>query len=148
MWTVEFAITAQVDRDVLWRTWTDVEGWATWDPRCQWVRLNGPFKSGQTGRAKFRGAPPSDYEITTVDPGRVFWLESGSPLVRTVYEHHLADVAAGATELRQRVSVKGFLAPLLALSIRRRMHVSGPDKLRLLADASTQRQSGEAIGLE
>lgn len=134
MWTVEHQIVAPVSRSKLWRAWVDVESWSEWDPRCQWVRLNGPFKSGQSGRAKFRGGPPSDYTITSVDAERVFWLEAGSRLVRTRYEHELSDHADGGTEVCQRVTVRGPLAPLLALNVRGRIRAYLPEKLRRLAD--------------
>lgn len=137
MWSVEHQLEAPVDRAALWTVWANLERWPEWDPRSQWVRLNGPFKAGQRGRAKFRGAPASDYVVTSVDPRRMFRIETGSPLVKVQYEHELSDAPEGGAVVRHRVIVRGALAPLLAVTVRKRMRAYLPEKLRhLVAYAS------------
>jgi uncharacterized protein YndB with AHSA1/START domain len=133
MWTVEQLITTPVPRPELWRAWSDVETWPSWDPRSQWIRLDGPLKVGQTGRAKFRGRPAGDYRIVGVEPGRSFALEVSMPLVKTRYEHRLADARAG-TEVCQRVTVTGPLASLFGLRTKARIREYLPEKLRALAE--------------
>lgn len=53
--------TAKIITDVpaqrFFERWADMSTWPQWNTDTEWVRLDGPFRTGATGRLKPKGGP-------------------------------------------------------------------------------------------
>ena len=54
-WVGEHGIVTTASADVIWRLWTDVDGWKRWNAGVKQARLKGPF------------APGTEFEMTLPD---------------------------------------------------------------------------------
>lgn len=115
MWTVQVSVAAKVRVEDLWLVWSDLARWKEWDPRNEWVILDGPIGAGQTGRAKFRGAPPARFEVAVYEAHRAFTIVAGGLGTTTRYDHRL-EPDGEAVVLHHGVTVSGPMAPVLFVS--------------------------------
>lgn len=105
----------------VWEVLGDLARWAEWNPGVSSVRLRGPVAVGTTGDYVPRGrvfgqlhgrtAPP--FVITAVVPERELTFEQPQPGGRMRMSWTLA-ARDGGTELTQRLTFSGALAPFFA----------------------------------
>ena len=73
-------VTLRADPDVLWRVWTDVEGWPRWDDELKAAALEDAFGEGARGRLVPTRGPSARFSITDVVPGETYTLRTALPL--------------------------------------------------------------------
>ena len=71
-------------------------------------------------------------ELTVVEPGRRFTVESKIPLFRMRFEHEMRSVAASNTEFVHRVTFSGPLSILLGPLLSKRVNAGLPTTLARL----------------
>lgn len=49
MWTKKVTIKTKASREQVWKLWTDVNNWNTWDSEVAYSELNGNFEIGTFG---------------------------------------------------------------------------------------------------
>ena len=87
MWEYEYRAEASVPADVVWKLWTDVEGWVSWDPSLAKAEIDGPFAVG----AVISMTPVADdvvrVRIAEVVEGELFADEAdfGDITIRTIH---------------------------------------------------------------
>jgi hypothetical protein len=99
--------TAPADR--FFEIWADMATWPEWNADTEWVRLDGPFRTGATGELKPKGGPKVKFTIASMVPGVEFVDVSHLMGARLTFDHQVA-VAAGGTSLRVGVSFTGPMA--------------------------------------
>ena len=109
MWTKSYSTTVKgIDVDRLWRVWSDVDAWNSWQSDLDYARLEGDFAAGSTFLLKPKGGPRVRIQLLTVEPNRRFVDLTRFPLARMYGEHEF--IASGdAVEIRTSVSVEGAL---------------------------------------
>jgi hypothetical protein len=93
----------------VWRVWTDVNQWHTWQPDIEHARLDGAFTVGSTFQLKPRGGPAVKIEIIDARPNRQFTDLTRFPGAR-MYGSHEFVVRDDALEIRTTMSIEGPLA--------------------------------------
>jgi len=106
--------TAQLTTDVpagaFFERWADMATWPAWNTDTEWVRLDGPFRTGATGVLKPKGGPRTRFVITSLVPGREFTDVSLLLGARLTFRHLVSTPADGRTEVAVRVTLAGPLA--------------------------------------
>ena len=106
--------TAQITSDVpaaaFFERWADMATWPQWNTDTEWVRLDGPFRAGATGKLKPKGGPATRFVVTVLVPGREFTDVSLLPGARLTFQHLVGEDAGGATTIAVRVTIAGPLA--------------------------------------
>jgi hypothetical protein len=46
MWQQSFSVLSTATPSALWRLWSDVTGWARWNPGIERIAIEGPFEAG------------------------------------------------------------------------------------------------------
>ena len=91
--------------------WADMASWPEWNTDTEWVRLDGPFATGSTGRLKPKGGPRVKFVLTSVVPDREFVDTSLLVGARLVFRHTVtAREDGGDTRVDVDVSLSGPLA--------------------------------------
>jgi len=96
----------------VWRIWSDVSTWPSWNPDVLSVAIVGPFVSGARGQMTTKAGGTHDITLRDVEPGRSFGLETSPiPLGRFHFE---CQVQPGdrATTISQSITIGGPLGPL------------------------------------
>ncbi len=93
----------------VWKVWTDVNRWHTWQPDIESAELVGEFKAGNTFRLKPKGGPWVSIQILKVEPGQQFTDLTRFPGAR-MYGCHEFITHGGELEIRTTMSIEGFLS--------------------------------------
>jgi hypothetical protein len=137
-WHVQADAIAKAQPRDIWRIWTDVSNWPTWDQELEWSFISGPFKVGAKGKLKPKGWLASSFRIISVENEKSHSDITIMPLTEIVFKHWLEPYGDSKTRIYHRVEVNGFLAPLLWLTMRRTLKKGMPlavQKLAVLAEA-------------
>src|SRR5919112_4157282 len=85
----------------VWEVLREVERWPEWAPTLTSVRRldGGPLAVGSRVRVEQPRIPPTEYQVTELEPGRSFtWVATG-PGVRTTARHLLEEQPTGGTRV-------------------------------------------------
>jgi uncharacterized protein YndB with AHSA1/START domain len=93
----------------VWKVWTDVNQWHTWQPDIESAELVGEFKVGNTFRLKPKGGPWVSIQILKVEPGRQFTDLTRFPGA-CMYGCHEFITHGDELEIRTTMSIEGFLS--------------------------------------
>jgi hypothetical protein len=103
-------LTSDLKPQAFFDRWADMATWPRWNTDTEWVRLDGPFRTGATGRLKPKGGPATRFVVTSLVPGREFTDVSLLPGARLTFQHLVAVDAGGSTTVSVRVTLAGPLA--------------------------------------
>jgi uncharacterized protein YndB with AHSA1/START domain len=97
----------------VWRLWSDVSTWPSWNPDVLSVAIEGPFVSGAHGSMTTKAGGTHAITLRDVDPGRSFELETSPiPLGRFHFACQVQPTGAGASTISQSITIRGPLGPL------------------------------------
>ncbi len=110
----------------VWAMWKDPARWPDWNDQLESGELEGDFAPGEKVRVKFRRGGRMQFEITALEPERLFIDEARFPGARFGHEHRLdPDGETGGCEITHRLYVKGFASGFWAVLLgRKRMRES------------------------
>ncbi|AEV87639.1 hypothetical protein ACWT_6627 [Actinoplanes sp. SE50] len=103
-------ITSDVPAQAFFERWADMATWPEWNTDTEWVRLDGPFRTGATGQLKPKGGPVTRFVVSSLVPGREFTDVSLLLGARLTFQHLVSVDDAGATTVTVRVTLGGPLA--------------------------------------
>ncbi len=132
MWTYEHCLETTATPERLWRLYSDVRTWPSWDRANEYTTLDGPFRAGSRGSMKFTGQDPMPFTLVAVDPGRSFADETdlGDLVIR--FEHRL-EARAGRTTITTRVTISGPAADTLGPELGPQITADIPAQLAAIA---------------
>jgi hypothetical protein len=84
--------------------------WPDWNTDTEWVRLDGPFRTGATGTLKPKGGPATRFVVTSLVPGHEFTDVSLLLGARLTFRHLVTVDAGSCTMISVRVTLAGPLA--------------------------------------
>ncbi|MHB8357103.1 MAG: SRPBCC family protein [Vulcanimicrobiaceae bacterium] len=110
MWSKTYSQRIRgVPAEKVWKIWTDVNRWHTWQADIEYAKLDGEFKVGKTFELKPRGAPRVSIQIVKVEPGRQFTDLTRFPGARMFGRHEFITYG-DELEIRTTMSIEGPLS--------------------------------------
>jgi hypothetical protein len=110
MWSRSYSKTVEgVNASQVWKVWTDVNQWHTWQDDIEHAKLTGEFVIGNVIRFKPKGGPNINIEITEVKPNSAFVDVTRFPLARMYDAHELID-RGHALEIKTTIRIEGLLS--------------------------------------
>ncbi|HEV2376526.1 MAG TPA: SRPBCC family protein [Streptosporangiaceae bacterium] len=143
MYVTECTATLHAPLSALWRTWTDIDHLAEWDPREEYARLDGPFTVGTTGYSKQRGNPGGPFMITAVEEGTSWTVRCPMPGGDLRIGHRLTQGPAGQVHGHVRYEVRGPFAPLFRFVFAPRLRRELPASFAALERRAVQPGGGQ-----
>ncbi len=131
MWEYGHSVETQASAAAVWRHWSDMATWPTWNAGVETITVNGPFQVGTT----FTMTPPGDempMRLTEVVPGELFTdeMDAGDFVVRT--EHKLGPAGNGRTRVTYRTEITGQAADQVGPELGPRITADFPEVLAAL----------------
>jgi polyketide cyclase/dehydrase/lipid transport protein len=92
--------------------WADMATWPEWNLDTEWVRLDGPFVEGATGKLKPKGGPAVGFVVEKLTPGREFVDVSRLIGARLTFDHQVTPDLDGGCTVSVTITLTGPLAHL------------------------------------
>ncbi len=137
---VEAKTVVPTGPEPIFRLYSNVSSWQSWDPDTKEATLSGPFQVGTKGRLVPTKGNAVPMEVTAVETNRSFTVVSKIPLFKMVFEHELRPVPAG-TEVTHRVTFSGLLSPVLGRLLASQLRIGLPRTLQSLSKHAQQQHS-------
>jgi len=130
----EHAVDVAASSRAAWEFWTRVENWKV-DPHVEWVTIDGEFREGATGETKQQGQPPARWRVVEARPPERSVIAVELPGATARFEMSFEPVSQDASRLRQRITLEGPQAKLLASGLGPMFDEGVRMGMRRLADA-------------
>ena len=95
----------------IWKVWTDINNWHTWDLDIEWAKIEGPFENGNFFYLKPKGGPKVKITLENIEHQKTFSDLARFPLAK-MYSIHKMTPINGGFELIHTVRVEGLLSAL------------------------------------
>ncbi|MGI8648478.1 MAG: polyketide cyclase [Acidimicrobiales bacterium] len=107
MWVYEHGLETSATPQAIWRLWTDVQNWGTWNADIEKVEISGPFAIGVEITMTPLGQDPVRLRITDLTQYERFIDEASIDklLLRTI--HRLARLDQHRTQVTYRMEITG-----------------------------------------
>lgn len=132
MWSKEVSIKTTASKERIWKIWSDVPAWKTWDDQVQDSSLKGLFQQGGEGVLKPTSGPKSTFQLIEVTEGQSFTSRAKLPLAQMDFIHTLAQ-SNGELILTHRIEISGLLTFLFSRVIGNKLLSELPKALTKLA---------------
>ena len=103
-------LTIESNEQTLWKAWTDVAEWKTWDVGLKDASLEGTFKEGAVGHIRDHDTRRSQFTLMKVKNNQHYTMVIKLPLARLVIERSIVARAPKALKVKHRVYFDGLLA--------------------------------------
>ena len=105
----KYTLTTIAPSEKIWKIWTNIKKWPTWDKEIEWVKIDGPFITGQSGKLKPKSGPITKFQITSCIPNKQFTTVSWLPFAKLIFDHQLGS-NENKTMVTHQISIRGPLA--------------------------------------
>lgn len=132
-------VETSASRETIWRIWTDVPNWKTWDDGLKDAQLNGPFVTGTQGRLIPDKGPKSTFTLTEVVPEQSYTFRTRLPL-GSLYVKRLLITRNGKTTFTHEVWFTGLTKGIFSRALGRNYRTLLPgvmEKIRRIAEQSS-----------
>jgi len=110
MWSKTYSKKVQgLKAEQVWKVWTDLNQWHTWQSDIEYAKFEGEFKVGNTFLLKPKGGPKVNIEIIKVDPNRQFTDLTRFPGAK-MYGSHEFVIHGDELEIKTTMSIEGPLS--------------------------------------
>jgi hypothetical protein len=139
MWSTEHTIETTAAPETIWKLWSDVDGWPSWNPDLDRVELAGPFAVGSAITMFPREEDPIALTIAEADEpkGFVDQADLGPVVVRTA--HRVERIGDDRSRIVYRMEITGPEADTLGPQIGPEITADFPDVLAKLASVAEGR---------
>ena len=97
----------------IWKIWTDVPNWHTWDTGLRLAELNEPFALGAKGTITSLEGRKSAFKVVELDPGHSYTFKTNLPLGGLYVKRNLQN-QDGRTRFTHEVWFSGLSGGLFA----------------------------------
>jgi hypothetical protein len=97
----------------VWRLWSDVSTWPSWNPDVLSIVIDGPFASGAKGTMTTKAGGSHPIELESVEAGRSFELVTAAlPGTRFAFRCEISPAGGGGAVISQALTMRGPLGGL------------------------------------
>lgn len=109
MWQKSYSKTfPDVKPEVIWKIWTDINNWHTWNPGIEFCKLDQPFIVGNFFTLKPLSASAHQIQIVAIEKNRLFTDCTRFPGAK-MYGHHEMEETSDGLKLTTTMTITGPL---------------------------------------
>ncbi|MHA4809014.1 SRPBCC family protein [Flavitalea flava] len=139
MWIKTYStVTKEATAEQMWKLFSDVNNWYTWDTGIESAKLEGPFEQGNYFMLRPKGGPEVKVVLTETIPNKKYIDVTSFPLAK-MYDEHLFETTPDGLKITNTIWVKGILAFLWVKLVAKKIADSTP------ADMQTQIKAAKKL---
>jgi len=110
MWSESYSqLVDGINAEQIWKVWSDVNQWHTWQDDIEYAKLEGDFVTGEVFQFKPKGGPNLNIELTEVKPNSLFIDLTKFPLANMYDSHELIE-HGDKLEIKTTIRIEGPLS--------------------------------------
>lgn len=110
MWTKSHSVvTQEVTKEQIWKLFSDVNNWNTWDKGLEFAKIEGTFEKGNHFILRPKGGPNVKVELLETVENRKFVDVTKFPLAK-MFDEHLFEETPNGLKITNTISVNGLLS--------------------------------------
>lgn len=113
MWSKEVSIRTNASKEQIWKLWSDVSNWKSWDDQVTESSIDGKFIKGTKGKLVPKEGPNSTFQLIEVTELKSFTSRAKLPLGKMDFVH-LIDESNGELIITHRIEISGLLTFLFS----------------------------------
>ena len=134
MWTrTHSQLYTNINKEVIWSLWTDVNNWPTWHGDLDYCRMEGEFVVGNSFKLKPKGAPAVKIILTDIQIGKEF-TDCTHFFGAKMYDTHVITETTEGLLLTNKLVVTGPLRWLWIKLVAEHVADSVPDEVESLVN--------------
>ena len=107
------------DADAIWELWADPQRWPDWNEQVEGAEFDGELRVGAEATVKFKRGGKVKFEVTELEPLRLFVDEAKFPGARLGHEHRMKP-GKSSVEVTHRLYVEGPMSGFWSLMLSRK----------------------------
>ncbi len=132
MWTRTYSkVFKGVQKEDIWRIWTDINNWPTWHGDLDYCKFEGEFIVGNHFLLKPKGIKPVKIILTEIKTGQSF-TDCTNFFGAKMYDTHALEEVSGSLKLSNTLVVTGPLKWLWIKLVAKNVADAVPDEMELL----------------
>lgn len=137
MWTRSHSVvTKDVTKEQMWKLFSDVNNWHTWDKGIESAGIVGKFETGNYFTLRPKGGPSVKVQLLEVEECRRFLDVTSFPLAK-MYDEHIFEQTAEGLRITNRITVKGLLGFLWVKIVAGKIAEAMPSDIQLQIKAAS-----------
>ncbi len=138
MWTRTYSKTFKnVEKEEIWRIWTDVNNWPKWHGDLDYCKMEDSFEVGKHFILKPKGVRPVKIIITEIDEGNKF-TDCTSFFGAKMYDTHALEETPNGLQLTNILVVTGPLKWLWIKLVAQDVANTVPDEMEALIELAAR----------
>jgi hypothetical protein len=141
MWKKTYSKTFHgVNKEEIWRIWTDVNNWPTWHSDLDYCKMDGLFEVNNYFMLKPKGVNPVKIVITEINTGKSF-TDCTSFFGAKMYDTHTLEETPEGLKLTNTLVVTGPLRYLWIKLVAQNVADSAPEEIDALVKLARSRDA-------
>ena len=137
MWTRSHSIVTQsATKEQMWRLFSDVNNWHTWDVGCEFAKMEGKFEKGNHFILRPKGGPNVKIELLEVVENKRFLDVTRFPLA-SMYDEHQFEETADGLKITHTITMKGILGFLWVKMVAQKLADALPTDMQTQINAAS-----------
>ena len=109
MWIKSYSVvTNEVTAEQMWKLFSDVNNWHTWDKEIEWAKMEGEFSKGNHFMMRPKGGPNVKIKLVETTPNKSFTDFTKFPLAK-MYGTHTFENTSEGLKITTTMKVQGIL---------------------------------------
>lgn len=139
MWVKSYSKTYQgVKKEDVWRLWSDVNNWPTWDTELEYCKLDAPFTKGSHFILKPNKGPKVKITLSEVISNKKFTDYTKFPGA-IMYDAHELEETPNGLRITSTITVKGVLSFIWANLVAKNVAAGVPKQMDALVELASLR---------
>ncbi len=121
-------VTKEITSNQIWKLFSDVNNWHTWDEGIEYARIEGKFEAGNYFTLRPKGGPDVKVKLLKTEKNVGFLDVTSFPLAK-MYDEHVFEETSDGLKITNTITVKGLLSFLWVKIVAEKIALSLPQDM-------------------
>ena len=136
MWIKSYSVvTKEVTAAQMWKLFSDVNNWHTWDEGIEWAKMEGEFAVGNQFMMRPKGGPNVKIKLVETTPNKSFTDFTQFPLAK-MYGTHTFELTSEGLKITTTMKMQGILGFLWIKIVAQKIVDSLPTEMQAQIQAA------------
>lgn len=138
MWTKSYSIvTTEATKEQMWKLFSDVNNWHTWDSSIEFAKLEGKFEKGNFFTLRPKGGPNVKVELLETIENKMFLDVTKFPFAK-MYDKHTFEETPEGLKITNTITLRGLLGFVWRKIVAQKIVDALPEDMKIQIKAASK----------